>query len=210
MRTKAWKLLPTTMQVRQKLKTSALLALTCPAWSFPPLPLGVHGTVSISGTDYLSLSLWRAERGITESSKRQSDRLVPMKWHSLHGGRTWSRYWWWGNKLWTRGDDDKLSHPEGDGKCHKAGLEHGKMWAWSSLRVNELPLLIPDCRISSVSPLAESQELPSTITDIEKHLVPRELSGVGESTISSACLFWLLISCHWLEVYNLFPSWICL
>ena len=64
-----------------------------------------------------------------ESSERQSERPVPMGWHRalLRGGRTCSRYRGWGNKLWTRAGNGKLSHPERGGKCCKADLEPGKI-----------------------------------------------------------------------------------
>lgn len=64
-----------------------------------------------------------------KNSRRQSGRLVPTGWHwtLLHGDRTYSRYWGWSNKPWTRAGDGNLSHPEGDGKCRKADIEQSNI-----------------------------------------------------------------------------------
>lgn len=171
-----------------------------PSVSHPCLPLwSPWNPVSTSRTGHLSFCLWRVQTGIMESSKRHSHRPVPMEWTqpSMETGHA-------------------AGTGDGTTSC-RAELVMASCLIQNSMMDVAKPVL-PQGRVKSDPGPGEGEQVAIDDSCLQgfthvhfgrdpgagfHHCRSRKASGhcskesgAGEATISSACLFWLLIFCH--------------
>lgn len=127
--------------------------------------------------------------------EEHSDRPVPMEWHSalLHGDRTVP-----GTGYGTvscraelvmaniaKPSQERVKADPGPGEREQVAIDDPWLQGFTHVYFGRAPGAgFHHCRPREASGLWS------------------KMSGAGEATIASARLLWLLISCHWLKVYN--------
>lgn len=157
-------------------------------WPFLPLPMNVGLKV-----------LWR-------TAGPHGMALGPAPWW-----QDTQQVWGYGNKLWAMAQLAMASCLIQRGMASVAKVIWSRVkskpdpaWRWVSCLCWHLTVGFCPCPFGRAPRIVFHHHRPRKASGL-----CWELSGAGEATISS-CLFWLLISFHWLKLCNSFLTWICL